>query len=162
MHFSMYSAMRAIARRVSSALFTRVSPRLHTRYSSRMASRTSRLPITRMRFRGHAETLNAICRCLQEHPKQALTAIVLVEYTGLGFENVHQRLTETPELFIALPRKPDTTTRYRLTSPVERMDEAQTRDFIEKQTRSESRLATFVVSLIVAIAAIAGYLGAKY
>jgi hypothetical protein len=125
-------------------------------------ARPGSVPITRLRFVGRGATLNKLCRAFREHPKQSLTAIVLTEYTGLGFENVHQRLTETPELFIALPRKPDTTTRYRLTSPVERMDEAQTRDFIEKQTRSESRLATFVVSLILAIAAIAGYLGAKY
>src|SRR5512144_1573755 len=104
-------------------------------------ARPGSVPITRLRFVGRGATLNKLCRAFHEHPKQALTAIVLTEYTGLAFENVHQRLTETPELFIALPRKPDTTTRYRLTSPIERMDEAQTRDFIEKQTRSESRLA---------------------
>lgn len=125
-------------------------------------ARPGSVPITRLRFVGRGATLNKLCGAFREHPKQALTAIVLTEYTGLGFENVHQRLTETPELFIALPRKPDTTTRYRLTSPVERMDEAQTREFIDKQTRSEARLAMFVVSTILAIATIAGYLGAKY
>jgi len=125
-------------------------------------ARPGSVPITRLRFVGRGAVLNTLCRAFREHPKQALTAIALAEYTGLAFENVHQRLTETPELFIALPRKPDTTTRYRLTSPVERMDDAQTHDFIGKQTRSESRLATFVVLLILAVATIAGYLGAKY
>ena len=125
-------------------------------------ARPGSVPITRLRFVGRGATLNKLCRAFREHPRQSLTAIVLTEYTGLGFENVHQRLTETPELFIALPKRPDTTTRYRLTGPVERMDEAQTREFIEKQTRSESRLAMFVVAMILAIATIAGYLGARY
>jgi hypothetical protein len=80
-----------------------------------MATRTSRLPITRLRFRGHAETLNAICRCLQEHPKQALTAAQLADFTDRPFADVHQRLSETPELFTTLPKTPTSNQRYRLT-----------------------------------------------
>ncbi len=122
-------------------------------------ARPGSVPITRLRFCGRGATLNTLCRAFRDHPQQALTAVVLMEYTGLAFENIHQRLTETPELFIALPRKPDTTTRYRLTSPVERMDDGQTREFIAVQTRRELRLAIFVVSVIFIIASIAGYLG---
>jgi len=125
-------------------------------------ARPGSVPITRLRFRGRAATLNTLCRTFREHPRQALTASGLAEMTGIPYRDVHQRLSETPELFLALPKKPNTTTRYRLTGEVERMDEDEVRVFIEAQTRTETRLAIGVISGIIAIASIAGYLSAKY
>jgi hypothetical protein len=125
-------------------------------------ARPGSVPLTRLRFRGRASSLNALCRAFREHPRQAFTANALADLTGLPFRDVYQRLAETPELFLPLPKKPNTNTRYRLTGNVERMDEEATRVFIEAQIRTETRLAVGVVSAIVAIGTIAGYLGAKY
>lgn len=125
-------------------------------------TRPGSVPITRLRFRGRSATLNRLCRAFREHPRQALTASVLAEYTGVPFRNVHQRLAETPELFLPLPKKRNTNTRYRLTGAVERMSDEETQAFIDGQTRAETRLAVGVVSAILAIATVAGYLSAKY
>jgi hypothetical protein len=126
-------------------------------------ARPGSVPITRLRFRGRTGTLNALCRAFREHPRQALTANDLVDYTGLQFRDVYQRLTETPELFLMLRKKKvNTNARYRLRVAVERMSEEETRVFINEQTRAETRLAVGVVSAILVIGAVAGYLSAKY
>ena len=125
-------------------------------------ARPGNVPITRLRFRGRGDVLNTLCREFRNHPRQALTAADLAEFTHLQFANVHERLTETPELFVTLPQKAKMNTRYRLTSAVERMNDDETRVFIDAQTRRETWLAIGAVSAILAIAGVAGFLGAKY
>jgi hypothetical protein len=116
-----------------------------------MAKRPASIPITRLRFRGHADTLNALCKCLQEHPRQAMSAAELSELTGRPFADVHQRLTETPELFTALPKTPTTNTRYRLTLRIEHKSTQEIANFIETQRRSETRIAVAFISAFVAL-----------
>jgi hypothetical protein len=140
----------------------RVSPRARTRYSSPMATRTSRLPITRLRFRGHGETLNAICRCLQEHPKQALSAAQLADFTDRPFADVHQRLSETPELFTTLPKTPTSNRRYRLTLRIEHKSAEEIARFIQDQTRSETRIAAAFISAFVGLFVLFSVMSALY
>jgi hypothetical protein len=116
-----------------------------------MAKRPASIPITRLRFRGHADTLNALCKCLQEHPRQAMSAAELSELTGRPFADVHQRLTETPELFTALPKTPTTNTRYRLTLRIEHKSTQEIANFIETQRRSETRIAVAFISAFVGL-----------
>jgi hypothetical protein len=116
-----------------------------------MASRSSRIPITRLRFRGHADTLNALCRCLQEHPKQALTAAQLADFTERPFADVHQRLSETPELFTTLPRTSTSNMRYRLTLRIEHKSTEEIAQFIQDQIRSETRIAAAFISAFVGL-----------
>jgi hypothetical protein len=116
-----------------------------------MAKRPASIPITRLRFRGHADTLNALCKCLQEHPRQAMSAAELSELTGRPFADVHQRLTETPELFTALPKTPTSNTRYRLTLRIEHKSTQEIANFIETQRRSETRIAVAFISAFVAL-----------
>ncbi len=148
----MYNAIHTIARRVSSAVLVSGFRRVRAPATlSPMATRTSRLPITRLRFRGHAETLNAICRCLQEHPKQALTAAQLADFTDRPFADVHQRLSETPELFTTLPKTPTSNQRYRLTLRIEHKSAEEIAQFIQDQTRSETRIAAAFISAFVGL-----------
>jgi hypothetical protein len=147
----MYNALHAIARRVSSQVYHPVSLHVRTRYSTHMASRSSRIPITRLRFRGHADTLNALCRCLQEHPKQALTAAQLADFTERPFADVHQRLSETPELFTTLPRTSTSNMRYRLTLRIEHKSTEEIAQFIQDQIRSETRIAAAFISAFVGL-----------
>ncbi len=116
-----------------------------------MAKRPASIPITRLRFRGHADTLNALCKCLQEHPRQAMSAAELSELTGRPFTDVHQRLTETPELFTALPKTPTSNTRYRLTLRIEHKSTQEIANFIETQRRSETRIAVAFISAFVGL-----------
>ena len=147
----MYNARHTIARRVSTERAAPVSLSARTRYSSPMASRSSRIPITRLRFRGHADTLNALCRCLQEHPKQALTAAQLADFTERPFADVHQRLSETPELFTTLPRTSTSNMRYRLTLRIEHKSTEEIAQFIQDQIRSETRIAAAFISAFVGL-----------
>ena len=127
-----------------------------------MAKRPASIPITRLRFRGHADTLNALCRCLQEHPRQAMTAAQLSELTGRPFADVHQRLTETPELFTALPKTPTTNTRFRLTLRIEHTSPQGIVDFIENQRRSETRIAAAFISAFVGLFVLFSVMSALY
>ncbi len=148
----MYNAAHAFARRVSSnGRAGDIAARAPTRYSYGMASRPARVPITRLRFRGHADTLNALCRCLQEHHRQAMTVAELCEFTGRPFADVHQRLSETPELFTKLPKTATTNTRYRLTLRIERQSPEEIARFIENASRSETRIAAAFISAFVGL-----------
>jgi hypothetical protein len=125
-------------------------------------ARPGSVPVTRLRFRGRTSTLRRMCHAFREHPSQSLTAAEVAEYTDIAFANVHQRLHETPELFVAVPKKKNTNSRFRLTTQLASMGEEETQVFIEEQSRIETWLAVRIVSALLATAAIAGYLGVKY
>jgi hypothetical protein len=125
-------------------------------------ARPASVPITRLRFRGHADTLNALCQSFHDHPRQALTAADLVEFTGRPFADVHQRLRETPELFTTLPKTATTNTRYRLTLRVERMNAQEVARFIDNAQRSETRIAVAFISAFVALFVLFSVMSALY
>jgi hypothetical protein len=101
------------------------------------------------RFRGHVKSLNAMWLAFHERPRQALTAAELVDITGLTFEDVHARLTRTPEMFSKLPPKPKTNTRYRLALRVEHLTPEALADYVRKAERSETRIVVaFAAALI--------------
>ncbi len=118
--------------------------------------RPAAIPITRLRFRGHADTLNALCRCFHERPREALTAADLADRTGRTFADVHRRLTETPELFSSLPKTQTSNTRYRLTLRAERMSNEEIAKFIEAARRSETRIAAAFISAFVSLLVLLG------
>jgi hypothetical protein len=80
-----------------------------------------------------------------------MSAAELSELTGRPFADVHQRLTETPELFTALPKTPTSNTRYRLTLRIEHKSTQEIANFIETQRRSETRIAVAFISAFVAL-----------
>ncbi len=125
-------------------------------------ARPGSVPITRLRFRGRTSTLSRMCRAFREHPSQSLTAAEVADSTDIAFANVHQRLSETPELFVAVPKKKNTNSRFRLTTQLASMNEEETQVYIEEQSRIETWLAVRIVSAILATGAIAAYLGVKY
>ncbi len=118
--------------------------------------------MTRLRFCGRGETLNRLVDAFREHPRQALTANVVADHTGLAFQNVYDRLRETPELFSMLPKRPDANTRYRLTLAVERMSTDETRAFIASRTRAEKQVFAGVISIFFSLAVLIGYLSWKF
>ena len=135
----MYNARRVIARTVARCIddfAARADPLLLPH-----GFPTTTRPLTRLRFRGHADTLKALCQCLQDHPRQAMTVAELSEFTRRPFADVHQRLVETPELFTTLPKTATTNTRYRLTLRIEHKSAEDIAHFIENASRSETRIA---------------------
>ena len=114
-------------------------------------TRPGHVPITRMRFRGRGQTLNAMCTVFREHPGKGLTANEIAEHGGLHFRDVHQRLLDTPELFIRVPSQGDRNVRYRLSSAIASHSPEQVAAFIDEQTRIETRLVRIVVSTFVLI-----------
>jgi hypothetical protein len=139
-----------------------ISLHVRTRYSCRMASRPRRVPLTRLRFRGHADTLKALCQCLQDHPRQALTVADLCEFTERPFADVHQRLVETPELFTTLPKTSTTNTRYRLTLRIEHKSPEEIARFIDNASRSETRIAAAFISAFVGLFVLFSVMSALY
>ena len=118
----------------------------------------SQYPSMRLRFRGHAASLNTLVQTFRDHPQQALGASQLAEYTGLPFTDVFERLRVTPELFSRLPRRPNRNTSYRLTRVVERMDAAATHAFINKKIRQDTQSATIALLIGAAVAVVVAYL----
>jgi hypothetical protein len=92
------------------------------------------------RFRGHVKSLTALWLAFHERPRTALTAAELVDITGLSFEDVHARLTRTPELFLKLPPKPKSNTRYRLAMRVEHLTPEALDNYVRSAERSETRI----------------------
>jgi hypothetical protein len=111
------------------------------------------LGIARLRFRGHENTLNAMWRAFDERPRQALTAGELAEITGLPIEDIHARLTQTPEMFLKLPPKPRTNTRYRLALRVEHLAADAVVAYVRSVARSEMRIRVAFVSAFVGLVA---------
>lgn len=103
-----------------------------------------------------------MCRAFRQHPTQSLTAAEVADYTAIAFAKVHQRLSETPELFVAVPKKKNTNSRFRLTTQLASKNEEEPPVYLEEQSRIETCLAVRIVSAIIATGAIAAYLGVKY
>jgi len=114
-------------------------------------ARPSILSTTQFRFRGHADTLNALCQCFRDHKREALTAAQLADLTGRAFDDVHARLAQVPELFSQLPMKPKTNRHYLLTLRMERMSTDDTAAFIATRVRSETRIAVAFAAAFVAL-----------
>jgi hypothetical protein len=109
------------------------------------------VPITRLRFYGRQRSLAAICAVFREHPGVGLSASEVAEHAGLGFRDVHQRLADTPELFIRVPKRANTSVRYRLATALVGADPEEVGRVIADATRSEVRLAAVVVAGFVAV-----------
>jgi hypothetical protein len=114
-------------------------------------TRPGHVPITRLRFVGRGPTLRAMCGVFREHPGVGLSASEIAEYGKLGFRDVHQRLLDTPELFVRLPKRPDTNVRYRLASGLASQTPEAIDRFIADETRAETRLAAIVAAAFVAV-----------
>jgi hypothetical protein len=121
-------------------------------------ARPASVPITRLRFRGHTGTLNAVCTVFRQHPDESLTAASVAEFGELDFRDVYLRLTETPELFVHLRKKKGQPMRYRLTSVVAKMTSQETAAYIDEQVRVETRLVVIVVSVFMMLATLVGVL----
>jgi len=111
------------------------------------------LSIARLRFHGHEKTLNAMWQAFNERPRQALTAGELADITGLSIEDIHARLTQTPEMFLRLPPKPRTNTRYRLAMRVEHQAAATVAAYVRSVAKSEIRIRVAFLSAFVGIIA---------
>lgn len=114
-------------------------------------ARPGHVPITRLRFCGRVATLRAMCQVFREHPGVGLTASEIAEHGKLGFRDVHQRLLDTPELFVRLPKRPDANVRYRLVSVLASESPEAVDRFIAEATRAETRIAAIVAAAFVAV-----------
>jgi hypothetical protein len=109
------------------------------------------LGIARLRFRRHENTLNAMWQAFNARPRQALTAAELADITALPIEDIHARLRQTPEMFLRLPPKPRTNTRYRLALRVEHLSADAVDAYIRSNARSEVRIRFAFVSAFVGL-----------
>ena len=96
------------------------------------------IPIS-FRFRGKLGRLRDIYHCFVDHPNTGLHPTEIARYTGMSFNEVHQRLQSTPEMFVKLPRR-DGITRYRLASSMAARSPEDVEKFLLAQSRRESLL----------------------
>ncbi len=108
------------------------------------------IPIT-FRFRGKLRRLALIYKCFQDSPGEALHPAQISRRTGLSLAEVNNRLTETPEMFIKLPKRPDGMTRYRLASAKAALTPEEVEQFLLKAARRETFLLYAVGAMVVLI-----------
>jgi hypothetical protein len=118
-------------------------------------TRPGHVPITRLRFRGRGPTLRSMCEVFRKNPGSGMSAAEVAERGDLDFRDVHQRLADTPELFVPLPRQADGNARYQLASAMAGKSPSEVAGYIEGQTRIESRIAAIVVATFVLVFVVA-------
>jgi hypothetical protein len=96
-----------------------------------------------------------MCEVFRQHPGESLTAADLAARGGIDFRDVHQRLLDTPELFVRLPKRPNTSPRYRLATALAGSSPAEIAAFIDAASRAESRTAAIVIAAFVLVFVIA-------
>jgi len=92
------------------------------------------------RFRGRTHRLLSLYRTFQDQPGTGLHPSTIARKAGMSIIDVDERLRRTPELFVRLPKRKDGVTRYRLTSAVSAMSEAEVKSLIEGHARKETLL----------------------
>lgn len=105
----------------------------------------------KFRFRGKLRRLARIYQCFLDHPGTGLHPTQISRYTGLGFAEVSDRLDNTPELFVKLPKRPDGITRYRLTSTTTAMSREDVEKLLIGAARKESLVLYAFATMIVLI-----------
>jgi len=117
-------------------------------------TRPGHVPITRMRFRGRGPTLRAMCAVFRSRPGIGLSAADIAHDGKLEFRDVHQRLADTPELFVRLPRQADGNVKYRLASGLHGLGAEEIARFIAHETRIESRIAGIILAALALVISI--------
>ncbi len=101
------------------------------------------------RYLGREERVMKLYRAFREQPGRALHPMQLARATGLDMFEVERRLRGCSEVFVRMPKRPDGTTRYRLTSAVSSLPEEEVRRLVRSRARTE-RWTLYSVVLIVA------------
>jgi hypothetical protein len=125
-------------------------------------TRPGHVPITRMRFRGRGPTLRAMCAVFRTRPGVGLSAVEIAHEGKLDFRDVHQRLADTPELFVRLPRQADGNVKYRLASSLHALGAEDISRFIDRETRIESRIAAIILAVFALVISVTLALSLKY
>jgi hypothetical protein len=112
------------------------------------------IPLGSFRFRGRAKALSAICAALRAEPGKGLHAVQIARATGLSMPLVNEILSQTPELFVRLPKR-DGVTRYRLTTSTAGLTPGQVEDRILRAVRTETRTLYALMSIVLAAVALA-------
>jgi len=112
------------------------------------------IPLGKFRFKGRTKALLQICAEFRAHPATGLHAVQIAHATGLSLPYVNELLSQTPELFVRLPKR-DGITRFRLATrfggqPTEVIDA-----FVRSAARSESLTLYALLGIIVAVVAMA-------
>jgi len=100
------------------------------------------------RFRGKTKRLLTLYHCFLEHPGVGLHPIQISKFTGMSFQQVIQRLDNTNELFVKLPKRKDGITRYRLTSSTAAQSQEAVEKMIQTAAKRES-LTLYTLGLII-------------
>jgi len=108
------------------------------------------MPIGKFRFRGRTKVLSAICAELQALPTTGLHAAQIARATGLSLPRVNELLSETPELFVRLPKR-DGITRYRLATRLSGQTLEDIDKFVRQAARSESLTLYAILGIVLAV-----------
>lgn len=108
------------------------------------------IPIS-FRFRGKLRRLALIYDCFQRNPGVGLHPAQIARQTGISLAETNNRLSETPEMFVKLPKRPDGLTRYRLSSAKTLMSPEEVEAFLIKSARKESWLLYSMGSMVVCL-----------
>jgi hypothetical protein len=114
------------------------------------------IPIS-FRFRGKLRRLALIYDCFQRNSGVALHPAQIARQTSISLTEANNRLSDTPEMFIKLPKRPDGLTRYRLSSAKTLMTPEEVEKFLILAARKETLLLyaaggmVFCLLLIVVI-----------
>ncbi len=105
------------------------------------------LPIT-FRFRGKVRPLFEIYHCFLTRPREALHPTQIARNARLPFATVARLLSDTPEMFIRLPKR-DGLTRYRLATAMAARQPEAVESYLAAAARRESLILYAVLTIVV-------------
>jgi hypothetical protein len=108
------------------------------------------IPLGKFRFRGRTKVLSLICAEFKAHPTTGLHAAQIARATGLSLPRVNELLSETPELFVRLPKR-DGITRYRLATRLSGQTPEDIDRFVRQAARSESLTLYAILGIVLAV-----------
>ena len=101
------------------------------------------------RFKGRVNRLLALYRMFKSEGDKGLHPAQIARATGMSILDVNERLLDTPELFVRLPRRPDGVTRYRLTSATAAQSEQEVKSMLNDLARRETLVMYAVTSIVL-------------
>lgn len=90
------------------------------------------------RIRGRITRLMGIYQLFAKSPETGLHPAQIARAARMSILDVDERLRRTPELFVKIPKRKDGVTRYRLTSAVAGLSEAEVKAMLTHLARRET------------------------
>ena len=113
------------------------------------------MPFFRFRFRGKVRRIFDIYLSFMDNGGNAMHPVEVARMANCSMQEASQRLADTPELFVRLPRRPDGLTRYRLSSQLAGRTPEEIEALLHRLARRESMILYALGAMLILLFIIA-------